>query len=311
MRIPRRLLLLLCAVALVATGCGSKGTSGSNGTSSKGNVAVASAGFTESQVLAAMYRDLLKKAGFTVTLTDVKSSEIFQSSLEKGTINVVPEYVATYADQLNTIINGANAKSVSSPDLNASLAALKMLAAKRGLSVLEPTNAVDQNAFAVSKTYATKHNLTTLSDLGRSGLSVILAAGPECATRPFCAPGLGMTYGIKIKQISKLGVDTTQTKSAVQKGEAQLGLVLTTDGTLADFGLVALIDDKKLQNADYLVPVVNAATLKKHPEIATALNKLVGVLTTEDLASLNKKVDAERQTPADVASAYLKSKGLI
>ena len=68
---------------------------------------MASAGFTESKVLAQMFSLLLNKAGFSAPVTDVTSSEQFQSSLEKGTIGVVPEYVATYADQLNTIINGA------------------------------------------------------------------------------------------------------------------------------------------------------------------------------------------------------------
>lgn len=312
MRFPPRLLLALSLVALAATACGGNSSSGQGGTAkAKGSVTVASAGFTESQILADMYVELLNKAGFTAKVTDVKSSEIFQSSLESGNVGVVPEYVATYADQLNLIVNGKDAKSVSSPDLAASLAALKSLAAKKGLTVLEPTRAVDQNAFAVSKVYAAKHNLKTLSDLGSSGQTVILAAGPECATRPFCQPGLEKTYRIKIKEIKKLGVDTTQTKSAVQKGQAQLGLVLTTDGTLEDFSLVALEDDKKLQNADFLVPVVNSATLKKSPDIAAALNKLVAVLTTEDLAALNKKVDAQRQKPEDVAKAYLKDKGLI
>ena len=35
------------------------------------------------------------------------------------------------------------------------------------------------------------------------------------------------------------------------------------------------------------------------------------VLTTEDLADLNRKVDAERQKPEDVAADYLKSKNLL
>jgi osmoprotectant transport system substrate-binding protein len=122
---------------------------------------------------------------------------------------------------------------------------------------------------------------------------------------------LEKTYGIKVKGVDKLGVDTIQAKKAVQDGKDQLVLVLTTDGTLADFNLVALTDDKHLQNADYLVPVVNAKSLAAHPQIETALDKLSSVLTTSDLAQLNKKVDVERQTAADVAKAYLTSKGLI
>jgi osmoprotectant transport system substrate-binding protein len=35
------------------------------------------------------------------------------------------------------------------------------------------------------------------------------------------------------------------------------------------------------------------------------------VLTTADLAQMDKKVDGERQKAADVAKAYLQSKGLL
>jgi osmoprotectant transport system substrate-binding protein len=313
MRARKSLVVIVAVLAVGAVGCSSSGGSSAKGSSKKasGSVPVASAGFTESRILAQMYSLLLKKAGFSAPTTDVSSSEIFQSSLERGTIAVVPEYVATYADQLNAIIHGKNAPSVASPSLQTSLSVLTTLAQQKGLSVLTPAQAVDQNAFAVSKTFAAAHHLTTLSDLGASGVQVSIAAGSECKTRPFCKPGLEHTYGIKVKKVDPLGVDTTQSKSAVQHGKDQLALVLTTDATVPDFNLVVLTDDKHLQNADYLVPIVNSKALRDHPQIATAINPLASVLTTDDLGQLDKKVDSQRQQPADVAKAYLQSKGLI
>jgi osmoprotectant transport system substrate-binding protein len=311
MRRGRWFIAVLLLLAFGIAACGSSGSKAKSGGSASGTVSVASAGFTESRVLAQMYALLLKKAGFTAPVTDVSSSEIFQSSLESGTVDVVPEYVATYADQLNTIINGKSAPSVASPDLQTSLTALKGLAQKRGLSVLEPAKAVDQNAFAVSKSFAAAHHLTTLSDLGASNIQVTIAAGAECKTRPFCQPGLVHTYGINVKKIDPLGVDTTQSKTAVKNGKDQLALVLTTDATVPDFNLVVLTDDKHLQNADYLVPIVNSGTLTAHPQIASAINPLASVLTTDDLAQLDKKIDSLRQQVADVAKTYLQSKGLI
>src|SRR5690606_16805586 len=104
------------------------------------------------------------------------------------------------------------------------------------------------------------------------------------------------------------GFSTTETKTAVSNGDAQLGLVGTTDGTLDQFGLVLLEDDQNLQAADNLVPVVNAEAAGDDA-VAAALNQLAGVLTTEDLADLNAQVDAERQQAADVARAYLEDNG--
>ena len=190
------------------------------------------------------------------------------------------------------------------------MAGLEKLAAPLGLKALAPGEAVDQNAFAVTKEFAQKNNLKSLSDLGKSGLKVKIAAGDECAVRPFCAPGLTKTYGIQVSGIDPKGVGTPQAKQAVKDGTAQLVLTTTTDATLDTYGLVLLEDDKKLQNADNVLPVVNAKDAGA-PEVAEALGKLTKTLTTADLVDLNRKVDAERAKPADVAKAYLESKGLL
>ncbi|MFH8487153.1 ABC transporter substrate-binding protein [Streptomyces longisporoflavus] len=274
------------------------------------HLVVGSAGFTESDLLAQMYLLLLEKAGYEAEILSVANRELYEPALESGQIDVVPEYAATFADWLNAKKNGADAKPVGSPDLDATMKALRGLAAPRGLTVLDPGKAVDQNAFAVTADYAAQHRLKTLSDLGKSGQKVRLAAGDECVQRPYCAPGLKKVYGIDITSVDPKGVGTTQAKKAVQSGQDQMVLTTSTDATLDDFGLVLLKDDKKLQNADYLVPVVNRSRAGSEG-VAKALGRLNSVLTTADLASMNEQVDSWRRLPQDVARAYLEEKGLL
>ncbi|MEO6821900.1 MAG: glycine betaine ABC transporter substrate-binding protein, partial [Candidatus Nanopelagicales bacterium] len=103
---------------------------------------------------------------------------------------------------------------------------------------------------------------------------------------------------------------TLPTKKAVEDGTAQLGLVGSTDATLSDFNLVILTDDKKVQLADNLTPIVG----KKYAsdaDLTAALNALSATLTTADLVTMIRDVDTQRQLPADVAKAYLTSKGLL
>ncbi|GLX20600.1 MULTISPECIES: ABC transporter substrate-binding protein [Streptomyces] len=279
----------------------------------KGRLVVGAAGFTESNVLAELYAQVLRGAGYDTSVTTVNNRELYEPSLEKGEIDVVPEYAATLAEFLNAKVNGPNApkeKPVASSDAAATVAALEKLAAPLGLKALPAGSAVDQNAFAVSREFAQKNNLKSLSDLGKSGLKVKIAAGDECAVRPFCAPGLEKTYGIAVSGIDPKGVGTPQAKQAVKDGVDQLVLTTTTDATLDAYGLVLLEDDKKLQNADNVLPVVNAKDAGA-PEVAAALDGLTKALTTADLVELNRKVDAERAKPADVAKAYLESKGLL
>ncbi|MCU7703842.1 ABC transporter substrate-binding protein [Streptomyces albidoflavus] len=271
---------------------------------------VGSAGFTESDLLAQMYALLLRRAGYETELITVANRELYEPALESGRVDVVPEYAATFADWLNAKENGPDAEPVGSPDLATTMKALRRLAAPRGLTVLDPGKAVDQNAFAVTREFAAEHSLRTLSDLGASGIPVRLAAGDECVSRPYCRPGLEKTYGIDVTAVDPKGVGTTQAKRAVQSGQDQMVLTTTTDATLDAFGLVLLEDDKKLQNADAVVPVVNRARAGSE-RVARALDALAPVLTTADLAGLNRQVDSWRRLPEDVARAYLEEKGLL
>jgi osmoprotectant transport system substrate-binding protein len=300
----------VAATGILAAACGSSGTTVDNkAVPSKGHLTVANAGFTESEVLSQAYAQLLRHAGYSVNVKTVKSSEIFTPSLQKGQVDAAPEYVATYADQLDAIVNHKKLGDVASPSLSKSYAALTKLAGKLGLTALKPTKAVDKNAFAVRKDFAKKHHLKTLSDLGKSGVPVTIAGPAECKTRSNCIPGLKKTYGINVKGLDTFPFDSSQAKKAAQSGSDDVAEVSTTDATVGDFDLVILKDDKKLQNADNLFPIVNTKSLT--PTIKKALNKLVPVLTTHDLGELNKKVDVQRKKPATVAHDYLQSKGLI
>ncbi|MEU3186398.1 ABC transporter substrate-binding protein [Streptomyces sp. NPDC006923] len=310
---------VLGAVALTASlaACGGDslekdkgGSAAASGSGDKGTLVIGAAAFTESKVLAELYSQILGDAGYSTSVTTVKNRELYEPSLEKGEIDVVPEYAATITEFLNAKVNGADAKPLASSDAAATVNELKKLAEPRGLKVLPVGQAVDQNAFAVTKEFAEKNNLKTLSDLGASKIKVKIAAGDECEVRPFCVPGLKKTYGINVTGIDPKGVGTPQAKQAVKDGVDQVVLSTTTDGTLDSFGLVVLEDDKKLQNADNVLPVVNAKDAGSQ-EIADVLGKLTAALTTDDLAKLNLKVDAERAKPEDVAKEYLESKGLV
>ncbi|OIK29628.1 ABC transporter substrate-binding protein [Streptomyces malaysiense] len=274
------------------------------------HLTIGSAGFTESDLLAQMYAQLLNRAGYKTSVLTVANRELYEPALESGQIDVVPEFAATFADWLNAKVHGGDARPVGSPDLDTTMDALRALAAPRGLTVLPPGRAVDRNAFAVSADYARLHHLRTLSDLGASGLKVRLAAGDECVRRPYCAPGLRREYGIDVTGVDPKGVGTTPAKRAVRQGRDQMVLTTTTDATLDQFGLVLLTDDRQLQNADYVVPVVNRARAGG-PGVTKALGRLADVLTTADLADLNEQVDSWRRLPADVARAYLRDKGLL
>ena len=317
-RTPRTLLLAGAAgLALVLSSCAADDVAAGGGSSSSESptasgetIVVGGANFTEMAIMQAMYVELLEDAGYQTETVSVDNRELYFDALASGEIDVVPEYAATLAEFLNLQANGEGAAPIATNDAAATVAAARPLAEARGVELLEPTQAANQNAFAVTERFAEENGLTTLSDLAARGLPVALAAPPECATRPFCQPGLEATYGLSISSLLPLGFSTPETKAAVQAGQAQLGLVGTTDGTLGQFRLVILEDDKHLQLADNLVPAL-AADTAEDAVLTEKLNSLAEVLTTEDLAILNGQVDSERLLAEDVAHNYLLDHDLV
>ena len=202
-----------------------------------GTVVVGEAGFTESTVLANIYADVLDAAGFDASVRTVGNRELYLPALISGNdLQVFPEYLATVADALNAQVNGPDAASVASNDVQATQSALQPLADQVGLTFGDPSDAVDQNAFAITQVLADKLDVSTLSELADacSDGSLVLGGPTECPTRPFCGKGLEDTYGLSFAEFVPL--DTAGgplTKSALEQGQISIGLVLSSDAALA------------------------------------------------------------------------------
>jgi osmoprotectant transport system substrate-binding protein len=152
---------------------------------------------------------------------------------------------------------------------------------------------------------STKYNATKLSDLAPIGNQLVLGAGPECPTRVFCQIGLEKTYGIKFKSFKALDTDGPLTRAALKNNDIQVGLVFTSDADLQSLGLVVLQDDKHLQNADNVVPIIRSDKATENAK--KVLNAVSKGLTTADLIQLNAQVQLQHQDADAAAKAYLQA----
>jgi osmoprotectant transport system substrate-binding protein len=201
-----------------------------------GPITVGGANFTESTVLATVYADVLTAAGFDATVREVGNRELYLPALQSGSdIQVFPEYLSTVTEFLNRQQNGADAEPVASGDAQETLTALQPLAEQAGLVFGEPSEAADQNAFAVTQAFADEVGVSTLSELADAcGDGSLVLGGPaECPDRPFCQPGLEETYGLQFAEFRELDAGGPLTKTAIQQGEVSIGLVFSSDGALA------------------------------------------------------------------------------
>ncbi len=145
---------------------------------------------------------------------------------------------------------------------------------------------------------------------GTIASQLTLGGPPECPQRPFCAVGLKDTYGLEFKLFLPLDAGGPLSLSAVNSGLVDVGLLFTSDPSIQTNNLVLLDDDKHLQKADNLVPVVRKDLLAKAPGLGDLINPFMAKLTQDQLTELNKQVTVDGKDSKSVAGAWLTTNGL-
>jgi osmoprotectant transport system substrate-binding protein len=297
-----RVAIPFIVAALVASACGGAGTSGGV----KPAITIGSTNFSEQLVLGELYSQLLETNGYAVTRRfNLGAREIVFPSVVSGQIDMEADYLATLLAFVDKTATG-------STDPKKTLATLQQALTSKNVTVLDYAPAVDQNGFVVTKATADKYKLAKLSDVAPVASQLVLGGPPECPNREFCALGLKNKYGITFKDFKALDTGGPITVQALVGGQVDVGLLFTSDATIAVRGFVLLDDDKQLQLSDNVAPVVRNDYLSKAGDaFKTLINSIAPKLTTAELTAMNKQVEVDKMDPKDVAKAWLKKVGLI
>lgn len=297
---PRALLL---TVVLVLGACSAGGAGGSG----KPAVRVGSTNFAEQVILAELYGQTLEANGYRVERRlNLGPREIVEPALESDQIDLYADYLATL---LAFVSKGAEKGSA---DAATTRTALQAALQPKSITVLDYAPAVDTNGQVVTRATADRYRLAKTSDLAPVASTLVLGGPPECPERPFCLPGLKETYGLTFKDFKPLDAGGPLTVAALEGNQIDVAVMFTTDAVISSRGFVLLEDDKHLQLADNVAPLVRDSWLSRAaPDAREQLNKVSAQLTTAELTALNKQVGIDRQDPRPVATAWLKAKGLI
>ena len=271
------------------------------------SVRVGSTNFGEQVILAEAYAQILEANGYAVERKlNLGNREIVQPALESSQIDLYPEYLAT---MLAFVSKGEKKGSTDAAETHR---LLEENLKPRGIAVLDFAPGVNTSGFVTTRPTADTYKLSKVSDLAPIGDRLVLGGPPECLQRPFCLVGLRATYGITFKDFRPLDVRGPLTTAALEGGQIDVAVVYTTDAKIAARGWVLLEDDKKLQLADNIAPVVREDLLSKAPaDFRTLINSLAPKLTTAALTEMNRKADVDRQDPKRVAGDWLKENGLV
>jgi osmoprotectant transport system substrate-binding protein len=302
-----RTILALTMLALLVAGCDRDPAPPPPEDPRRPTIQLASFDFPESEILGELYGQALRQHGFPVELVvQLGAREVVAPALEQGKVDMVPEYLGSALNFLN------DRDRVATADPGLTHARLEQAFAPRGVSVLAYAPAVDRNGFVVTGEMARSRGLEKLSDLAPMASQLALGGPPECPQRPLCLRGLQDVYKLKFARFEAMP-SRTVTAAALETGEIDVGMIDTTDPNLVKPGndLIQLEDDRDLQPADNVVPVVRREVLDAYgPPLVRLLNAVSTQLTTVELTRLNLQV-ADGESPADAAAGWLRAHAII
>lgn len=261
--------------------------------------------FTEQYLLSEMASILLQDKGFDVTLKTGVGSVIARKSLENDQFDIYFEYTGTaytlYYKQKDMEIMTIPEKVYDW---------VKKADEKKGLIWLDPVRFNNTYTLMMKKSQADALGLKSISDLAgyvnENPDELIFALDSEFWERPDGFKKVMKTYNFKLpaKQVKKMSIGLTY--KALKEGLVNSAMGFATDGRIAAFGFVNLIDDKLFFPVYNPVPVVRKEVLDKYPEISEILKPIADNLTTEKMQQLNASVDVEHKQVNEVATAWLK-----
>jgi glycine betaine/choline ABC-type transport system substrate-binding protein len=314
------MLLIAAVLAVTIAACGggddstTTGASGStdnlitsNPDNAKTTITVGSKNFTEEYILGEIYAQALEAAGYKVdTKLNLGSETIAKKAIEDGEISGYPEYTSTAlgsffevpADQIPA--NAEEAYAQAKTDL-----------AKDGLVAYPPTPFADSNAVGTLTSTADKLGLTDISDLQGQSEDLVLAGSPECRERIDCLVGLEKNYDLQFKKFTPVDIGLRYT--VLDKGDADLSILFTSDAQLANSDKYTILeDDQGLIPAGNVIFIASKKVADEAgPDFGDTIEKIQGNLTLPVIQELNARVDIDKEKPADVAQQYLQQSGYI
>ena len=270
-------------------------------------ITVGSFDFPESVLLAQIYGQALAAARFPVRiLPDLGPREVVDPALVDGLVQLVPEYAGSALEFFSL------GRLSATSDAAAASRALAGSVAGRGLMAAQPAPAQDANAIVVTAATAARYRLRSIADLAKVAPGLVFGGPPECPGRPYCLPGLKQVYGLRFKAFTPLDAGGPLTRQALAAGYIGVALLFTTDPGIPARHLVVLADDRGLQPAENITPLVRRSTLERYgPRLLAVLNKVSALLDTGTLRALDARAERAGQNPRLVAGGWLRAHGLI
>jgi glycine betaine/choline ABC-type transport system substrate-binding protein len=299
----RALFALLAALvlALGATACGGDDDDDGGGGDTSANlieensdnngveVTVGSKNFTEQYILGEIYAQGLEAAGYDVkTQLNLGSEVIALKALEEGEVDAYPEYTSTaltsFFDTPPEDVPGDAQQAYEDSQTEFE---------DKGLTAFPPTPFSSANAVGLLTERAEELGVETISDLDGESQDLTLYGSPECRQRVDCLVGLEDNYGLEFAKFTP--VDIALRYEVLDKGQADLSILFTTDAQLSESDKYTVLeDDQGVLPAGNVLFVARTETVDEAgPDFSDVVESVQENLSLEVMQELNARVDLD------------------
>ncbi len=269
-------------------------------------IVVASKAFGESYLLAEMFAQLLEAHGIPVERrTGLGSTDILFDALKTDAIDVYPEYTGT---GLLAILHDTVTDSLAMSPHAVYDRVARQFASRFGMRWLPPLGFENTYAIAVRRETAQRLALRTLSDLARESAHLRAGFTADFIGRPDGLVGLERVYGIRLRDVRPLAPAVKY--QALATGAVDVIDGYSTDGLLARYDLVTLVDDRHLFPPYEAAALLGPRLTRERPDAIAALALLSGRLDESRMRALNERLEVERADARTVAADALAELGL-
>ncbi|MBA2683758.1 MAG: ABC transporter permease subunit [Gemmatimonadaceae bacterium] len=269
-------------------------------------VIVASKPFGESYLLAEMFAQTLEAHGISVDRKPgLGQTQIAIEALRSGAIDVYPEYTGT---GLLAVLHDTLPDSLASDAPLVFAHVAREFSRRYGMRWLPPLGFQNSYAIAVRKNTAAEYRLRTMSDLARESSHLTAGFTADFIGRPDGLAGLARAYGVRPRAVRPLAPAVKY--QALASGAVDVIDGYSTDGLLAKYDLVTLIDDKHFFPPYQAAALVGSRLAHNRPDALAALTTLSGMLDERRMRALNRRIEVDGEDVKRVAADALRDVGI-
>src|SRR4029078_7311335 len=164
-------------------------------------------------------------------------------------------------------------------------------------------------AIAVTRSTASKYHLRTLSDLARESSHLTAGFTADFIGRNDGWVGVPRVYGLRPRAVRPLAPAVKY--QALASGAVDVVDGYSTDGLLARYDLVTLLDDRHFFPPYEAAAMIGPRLARTRPDAVAALTLLSGHLDEATMRTLNRRVEVDGESVKSVAASELGALGLV